>query len=258
MIRKLLVAGLLLRMLVAGQTPGAASRTPSGARLTIESRTVPVMVRLDTAFLGATPLVDVPVSPGRHVLRCYPSELQSWFFAPTVETLDVAPAGSVRRSLQPLLSYRITSEPWGADVLIGDSAIGVTPCVLATPDTMGVVRFLLEGYQKDEAVFSASQPHVHVFLAPLQEQGPPGAPGSLASGLPQRQMPIYLSTAATVITGIAAVYLKMKADSYYQDYQSTGNSGTLSRVRAYDTASGIALAASEISFLTLTVVLLSR
>jgi hypothetical protein len=93
---------------------------------------------------------------------------------------------------------------------------------------------------------------------PLTPRGSTRPRYALSSEAPRGQLPIYLSTAATILTGFAAVYLKMKADSYYDDYQLTGNPGTLNRTRGYDTASGIALAASEISLLTLTFILLSR
>jgi len=255
---KLLAFAVILRGLAAGQVRDGVSVSSVDARITIESRTVPVLIRLDTTFLGATPLIDLAVTPGTHLLRYYPSAMRSWFSPPVLETLFVEPSSSVRRLLQPLLAYHLTSEPYGASVMSGDSTIGVTPCVLSTADTMGVITFSLDDYRKTEAVFSASGPHIHVVLMPLTRPGSSHPLESLSGDAPRRQIPIYLSTAATIITGFTAVYLKMKADSYYDDYQLTGNPSTLSRTRAYDTASGIALAASEISLLTLTFILLSR
>lgn len=255
---KLLALAFILRALATAQTGGGDPLSAEGARLTIESRTVPVLVRLDTTFLGSTPLRDLPITAGTHVLRYYLSESRSWFFPPTLDTLIVEPGSSVRRLLEPSLSYRITSEPYGATVLLGDSTVGVTPCILSTADTMGIISFSRDNYRKTEAMFSASNPNVHVILSPLPGGGSPEPFESLSTESPNKQLPIYLSTAATVITGITAVYLKMKADSYYNDYQITGNPGTLSRIRTYDTAAGIALAGTEISLLTLTFILLSR
>jgi len=241
---------------LSSDTVTTDQRSTAG-ELTIESRTVPVIVYDDTLLIGTTPIVRRSLDTGRHVLRYYSSGTQSWFNPPLLDTVVVESLSVIHRMVIPSFMFRITSEPYGATVFHGDSLMGTTPLILTTTDTMGIVTVLKENYQKTEVLYSVSHPSPHIILLPL-----PGAAVSpfepLVRESPGKHLPIYLTTAATVISGVAAAYLKMKADSYYDDYRLTGSRSALDRLHAYDTAAGIALAASEISFFTLTIVLFTH
>ncbi|TAK66287.1 MAG: PEGA domain-containing protein [Bacteroidetes bacterium] len=70
--------------------------------------------------------------------------------------------------------------------------------------------------------------------------------------------PLYLTTAGAVVSGAVAVYFKLQADEYYQDYQNTGDEAVLDKVKTNDTISGIALGVCELNLVALTYLLLSR
>ncbi len=223
--------------------------------LTVQSENEHVSVYCDTAFLGTAPLVRIPVETGTRVFRFTRSEGKRWYSTAIAETIVVRDGEEIARQIKFPLVRHITSVPDGASVMVGDSVIGSTPMFLESSSLEGMITVLREGYE------SATLPvHDDVHVVLIRHEIGSGFEISpyLVSDEGNNHTSLYLTAGATVLTGAAAAFFKIQADSYYSDYRRTGNSSDLDNVRKYDLYSGISLAASQISLFILAYHLLSQ
>ncbi|OLD67660.1 MAG: hypothetical protein AUI33_10195, partial [Ignavibacteria bacterium 13_1_40CM_2_61_4] len=216
--------------------PADTAATSQAPILEVRTERPGVRVYADTAYLGATPLAPVRISEGMHIIHYVPPETHSWLNPAVIETLTAHPGEHLVRTV----AFR------------NGSVLGLTPLDLRLPSPLSVVTVSKEGYQEASIPLAGDQREVHVLLH-ASEGGSPAPPSAYLSGERSKSaLPIYITTGATVLTGAAAAYFKIKADNYYDDYRRTGDEGKLSQVRQLDVASGITLAASELSLFTLT------
>jgi hypothetical protein len=234
------------------------STSVAEATLTIRSGIAGVKVFADSVYLGPTPLDSVRVSAGTHVFRFIHPEERSWLYPAIIETITLAPSGHLNRTIDFPAMYHITSEPYGATVRSGDSLLGQTPIFLPSTSIKNLLTITKDGYETQSVPMSIDRPEVRVALKSLHGPGFEKRGEYLSTEQSKSSLGIYLTTGATVVTGVAAAYFKIRADSYYSDYQQTNDPALLSKVRTNDTISGISLAASEFSLLMLTYLLLSR
>lgn len=226
--------------------------------LTIHSRPDSLRIYLDTLFLGMTPLNEVPVAAGTHTLALFHVADKRWSAFAYAETLVIREGEHVTRELSLPTIYHLVTDPYGASVFLDDSLLGLTPLYLFAGPEAKMFKVTKAGFEEQLVPVGGDATEVRVALKPL-----PGAPPTrsslfLSSDESNNPLPIYLSTGAAVVSGVAAAYWKTRADSYYADYRQSGDPSTLDHVRHFDLLSGIALVTSEISFLLLTYQLISR
>ncbi len=232
--------------------------TAAVARISVRTSPPGAKVFCDTLYLGTTPIDSVIIPSGWHTLTYVQPDAESWYSGSLKETLVVRPSESVdRRPVFPSIC-RITSTPFGASVVIGDSVVGETPLLLANIAEGTRITFEKEGFEKLEFPFHSSSGGLHVDLTHLSTSGLSDNEPYLTGIRTKSDLPIYLTTSASVITGVVAAYCKIKADSYYNDYSQNGDQRALTNMRRMDTISGISLVASEVSFMTLCYLLISR
>ena len=222
--------------------------------LKVKSVRQPVLVYNDTTLLGETPLSQL-FPAGRHIIR-FASPGKDWNTFSVAETIMVQPGDTLVRNIAVPTYYSVTSEPYGAQVIMNDSVIGSTPFLLVSTTETQSITLVKEEYEPENIFLSPDLPHVHILLKPQPEKSLPRS--YLSNPKPYNDTPIYLSTAATILGGITAAYCKVKADNLYAEYQQTGDASLISRVKSYDTASGIALGLSEAGLVFLSYLLLSR
>ena len=227
------------------------------ASLNVHSNISGVKIYLDTMFLGVTPLDSVSVEGGTHIMKSIHPDSRSWLQSSIVETVVVQAGEHLNRMARFPVVYRITSEPYGAEIRLGDSVVGRTPLSLPLTSEKAFVTFSMEGFDDETVPVTSETREVHVLLR--SKTGSPSDPNSFLSlEQSKNSLPLYITTGATVVTGLAAAYMKIKADNYYGSYRQTGDVARLDHVRRLDLLSGISLAASQLSLLTLTYFLLSR
>ncbi len=256
---------VLLVCLVCGYSSSASGIPPESAdsaassgrlsSLTVECSIPGVRVFLDSAMIGIAPLTDSLVERGSHVLRFVHPEGNNWLHPAMAETLSFEASSNMTRTCRFPAIYHITSEPSGARVLVGDSLLGATPLYTEIPAGTGVVRLSREGFV--EAQVPLSSPELFAPLSPLPGTIPPRSP-FLSYEQSKNSTPLVLAAGATVLTGAAAAYWKIRADGVYNDYQQSGDARLLDDVRRFDAYSGISLAASQISLLILSYLLFSH
>jgi hypothetical protein len=230
----------------------------TGASVTFQSDRAGVKVYDDTLLIGTTPFNSVQVEAGTHIFRYVHPEERSWLYTAIRETVTLAASEQHTCVINFPVIFHITSEPYGAMIRSGDSVLGQTPLLVPSDSVGNIITLMKDGYETAEIPLYTDQQNIHIKLvkingALLDEKA------EYLSGEPSHSNTnIYIATGATVVTGIAAVYFKTKADSYYGEYRLTNDPRLLDKVRTYDTVSGISLAASEIGIFVLSYLLLSR
>jgi formylglycine-generating enzyme required for sulfatase activity len=173
-------------------------KLPGLVDLTVEPQ-VGARVRLDGEPLGATPMADVEIRPGRHRL-----EFVAERYLTEVRELDVV-GGGERQSVNVVLTpswapVSFSSNPAGAEVLIDGMPLGVTPVELELSAGEREVEFRLAGYNawRDTVVVYADQPETVPSVQLTQADGrvelttnPEGAAVSV-NGQFQGQTPLTL------------------------------------------------------------------
>jgi formylglycine-generating enzyme required for sulfatase activity len=119
-------------------------RLPGLVTLTTEPA-VGAQVHLDGELLGATPLTDAEITPGRHRL-----EFTAARYLSEVQEIEVV-GGGERQILAVVLTpnwapITLTSDPVGAQVLVDGAAAGVTPVTLELGAGERQLELRLRGY----------------------------------------------------------------------------------------------------------------
>lgn len=228
------------------------------ATISIRSQLAGIKVFIDTLFFGVIPIDSQLIAEGRHVLRFIHPDSTNWLYPAITETVVIHSSEHLERTVEFPHLYYITSNPYGATVRYHNTIVGTTPLILSTILDKNLITMLKDGFEEVITVLPADGNELDVALKPSKNFPENRSSIFLRNGQENNSTPIYLSTGTAIASGVAAAYLKIRADKYYQDYRQTGNNGTLKRVRKLDIASGISLAVSEISIFTLCYLFLSR
>lgn len=247
--------------LAAGDVPhDSSSSTSAPSSLSIQSIPESALVMIDAKLEGSTPVTIDSIKPGIHIVILQHPDLESWLTEPISDTIQVD--RGERKVLRYNLRARhlITTTPFGAEVVLGDSVIGSTPLVTGPKMEGQSLTLRRSGYEAAIIHLSAGQSGiVDVPLRKVWQDDGNGEPylrdadsqGSGSAG-------VYLSGAATVVSGFAAAYFKIKADNRYQQFLDTNDGRLLSQTHRLDTAAGLAIAATQIGLGLFTYFIFSR
>ena len=151
----------------------------------------------------------------------------------------------------------ITSQPYGATVKENGDFLGETPLYISSTGSHRLISLNKDGYQ------STTMPLDHDVRVSLQPNAGTMTGGGetspyLSINRTKSALPIYLTTAASVLAGATAAYFKIKADDAYGDYRQNGDQASLDRVHRDDTLAGVSLVLCEVNILALTYFLFSH
>jgi hypothetical protein len=230
------------------------------ASLTITTGNDSAVVVMDSVRRGMTPLTVDSLAPGTHILRLAQGEMTSWLTGTLRDTVRCI-AGE-HRTLRYSFPRRvmIVTDPSGAMLFAGDSAIGATPIVLAVPPdgVPGGFSAVKDGYER--AILPLPPGGNGITRAALhklwQSEPPEGALVKESNGT-RSSFNVYAAGGVTLIAGAAAAYFKIKADNRNADYQASGNPALRDETRRLDTAAAVSLLVTQIGFGFLTYVLLA-
>ena len=261
----LMMVVLCQRSFAGGKKPDSATMQSDSstivlrATISIHSATEGVRVYIDSQFVGTVPFDSLSIAAGLHVLRFVHPQTVQWLRTTIEETLSLHAREHISRTIVfPETSF-IISEPYGAIVRINGTIVGETPLYFSQNEILTFVTLSKNGYCEMTIPFSNS---MSVVLQPLDSS--PTAIGTttmspfLSENQSKSSLPVYLTTAATIVAGAAAAYFKIKADNAYGDYRRNGDLNSLEIVHRNDRASGISLVICEVNLLALTYFLFSR
>jgi formylglycine-generating enzyme required for sulfatase activity len=112
------------------------------------------IVTIDNALVGPAPYGPVELQPGHHSVS-----VQSERFLPFVGAVDVPGLGRAEEMFVQLVprwsDVSITSEPGGADILVGEDTIGTTPAVVQLLEGTHKVSVVASGFSAWDGVVEA-------------------------------------------------------------------------------------------------------
>lgn len=216
--------------------------------LTVQSAPESAHVMLDGRFIGFTPITIDSIKPGVHLLTIQHPDVENWFAEPTSDTINIPPEEQKVLRYDLRARYFITSTPFGADVVLGDSIIGTTPIVAVPSSVHQSLMLRKSGYEPMSIQLPTDRSGV--ISVPLKKMWQNDGNGDTYFKDSDAKGPgsagLYISGAATLISGVAAAYFKIKADDKYQQYLNSNDGKILSQTHRLDTAAGIAIAATQL------------
>lgn len=245
--RRIAVVGLMM----FSALPGLQAQEATGV-LSIQTDVDSAVVFLDSAKVGATPLLLRDVGPGFHRLKVVHPDVGNWLTGSITDSVEIK-AGE-EKSLRYVFERRflVLSIPSGADVVIRDSVRGSTPYLLSLggEEALPLITLRRPGYDTTEVTLSDAARGVKTVSLKKHWHPEPGeeAQEELATGDEGSSFHIYLAGAATVLAGAAAAYFKIQADNKNNEYLQNPTSSLRSETRRLDTASALCLTASQVGF----------
>jgi hypothetical protein len=247
------VGGVLWSASVAGgeERPSGAPDTLQSFSVTIQCNTDSARVMLDHVYAGKTPLQIDTLKPGIHFLKILHPDLSNWTSGSIADSFSLPQSGPLALRYTFDRKIFIISRPFAAGVYVRDSLLGYTPLLFTTDQKSAAPRVTIQkdGYETAICDLAAAQRGVvTAVLTPRWQKDP------LESSLPGEEnlrrsssWRLYVTGATTVLSGIAAAYLKIQADEKYASYGTTADPVLLSETHRLDRASAIALVATQVS-----------
>lgn len=226
----------------------SSNSVPPHGLLTIESTPESAYVQVDGRYVGRAPVSIDSLSPGTHILTLQHPAVESWLTQPRADTISIA--GGEHKVLRYNLSsrYFITSTPFGAEVFADDSVVGTTPLVTSPSLSPEQITLQKAGYEPASLHLTVNQGGV--VSIPLKKEWQNNGNGESYfkdyDGRAPKSAGLYISGVATILSGAAAAYFKIKADDRYQQYLSSNNGSLLTQTNRLDTAAGIAIVATQL------------
>jgi len=217
-----------------------------------------VKIFLDSVLIGVTPVESLRIEAGLHVLWFIHPDGNNWSHPAIIESLYLHPMEICERKITFPSFYDLTTYPFGAKVSVTDSIKGTTPLRLSLMPGENFVTLSKDGFETVVVSLPPGGGPVHIVLKTTGELSSDKSAMFLNSRSADNLIPLYVSAGGAIAGGFTAAYLKIKADSYYQEYNRTGDNRMLDRVKRLDTVSGISLAVSEISLIIVSYLLFSR
>jgi hypothetical protein len=231
-------------------TPETDSSNTAALRcsLAIESTPESAYVLVDGRLAGQTPISVDSLGSGIHILTLQHPDVENWLTEPIIDTVKLL--GGEHKALRYSLGtrYFITSIPFGAEVLVSDSVIGTTPIVTSPPLSLESITLRKAGYEPTSVRPAVNQGGI--ISIPLKKIWQNDENGwsyfKDNDGKSSKSAGLYIAGTATILSGVAAAYFKIKADDRYQQYLGSNNSSFLSQTNRLDTAAAIAIVATQV------------
>ena len=256
----LLAMACTLGLTWSGAVASDSASVETRAVLSVDTGADTALVIIDSIRRGTTPLTIDSLAPGKHIIRLVNTDLSSWLTGAINDTLQLH-AGE-RRALRYIFDRRvmIITDPSGAVVFAGDSALGNSPLVLSLSSGAPSGAFSVEKQGYERTVVPLPPGRGGIMRAVLkklwQSEAPEGALVNESTG-DRSSLRLYVAGGATLLSGIAAAYFKIRADNRNADFLAHGSPALRDETRRLDTAAAISLLATEIGFGFLTYFLLA-
>jgi len=231
------------------------------AFISVASQYPGLPVLIDGKEAGFTPLQYWPLPPGKHEIAVKRARPESWLDFDWAEICSLKAGDTLNFAPRFQRGYSINSTPFGAEVFVNDILQGTTPCIVRLPEgEMAHVEIRKAGYQTEhlqvgETPGAVAEIRLYtVELKPEQNLPLVQEVEKTRHGFRlHRNRRISLAAAGlSLASGITAIFLKDKADYFYDQYLTAGlpenRERFFQRTEDYDRYSGIATAVFEASF----------
>lgn len=223
------------------------------ATISIDSSPSMSWVRIDSILVGRTPLTDIEVSAGSHLIHVAPPKGGVWNYEDKFIEILVAEGEDTTLSIQFDRPVFINSIPYGAHLRTNHEHIGITPLYVPFESNSGAsFQIVKEGYEPYQFVLDKPDP----IIAKLkrkegyteQEKKKPRFFGLM----PKKHVKSkFTLLALTVAAHWTSFYLKNRADQKYDDYLQTADPQLMNKywdeTKKFDRLSEISLGVSYVA-----------
>lgn len=200
-------------------------------------------VYIDSELVGRTPIVNLKIKVGTYTLKIKNPELSDWLEQDITQKIEIKENDTLNLSLTFEKFIKISSNPFSADIFLGDSVIGTTPAILKLKNLLGkTLKITKKGYKDAEVFVDGKTQKIEVNLTPQN-----GIETELRTEPKDKLKTVIPIAGASVASGVISVYFKAKADKLYEEYLKTGDISKLNAVRTYDKIAGLTLIIFELT-----------
>ena len=233
---------LIIQPVLAQQTTFSINSIPSQS-----------WVRVDSVLVGRTPLTDIRVDAGRHIIHVAPPKGGVWNYED--KFIEIFVSGKQDTVLSVLFDKPvfINSIPYGAHLRSNHEHIGITPLYVPFESNSGAAfQIIKEGYEPYEFILEEPEP----IIAKLQKKKgyteQENKKPRFFGLMPKRHAKSkFTLLALTVAAHWTSFYLKNVADEKYDDYLRTANPQQMHKywdeTKKYDRFSEISLGVSYVA-----------
>lgn len=241
------------------QRGDSTSQLQERCHITVTSNLENAIVILDGSHVGTTPCSIDTLVQGMHHIKVLHPDIQSWLTEMFDDSLELKLGETKSLSYNFHARFTLTSEPFDATVMLGDSLIGKTPLVMQIPMGSSALRIAKPGFETTSPLLTdMSQSFYSVPLKNVTGDDENNDMFKNTTANNQQRWPLYATGAGTVLSGAIAAYLKVRADNTFADYRATGNPALLSKTNRLDTGAAIALIVTQIQLGLFTYFILSE
>ncbi len=221
--------------------------------LSINSEPQKALVYIDSELIGLTPIVNLKVKSGTYILKVKNPEISDWLESDYEQKIEIKVGDTLNLFVTFDKYVKINSIPFGADIFLGDSILGVTPSIFKLRELVGKrLKISKKGYEEVEIFVDGKARKIDVNLKPKN-----GIDDELRRGSRDKLKMVLPIAGVSLSSGLVSIYFKMKADALYDEYVKTGDTGKLNTIKTYDRISAFTLIIFEATTLLGIYILLS-
>lgn len=220
------------------------------ARISINSNPPQSWVRIDSVLVGRTPLTDVQVQVGSHLIHIAPPKGGVWNYEDKLIEISLAENQDTTLSVLFDKPVFINSIPYGAHLRASHEHIGITPLYVAFESNRGTsFQITKEGYEPYDFVLENPEPVMAKLKVKKGYTEQQNEKPRLFGLMPKKHVKSkFTLLALTVAAHWSAFYLKNIADQKYDDYLRTADPQLMHKywdeTKRYDRFSDISLGVS--------------
>jgi PEGA domain len=252
----------LLFLLIATLAFTQESKPAEQAVIIVEASHAGFPVLIDGKEVGFTPLRNWPLPPGKHEIAVKRSSPESWLDFDWTEACSLQAGDTLKLVAHFSKGYSLNSTPFGAEVFVNGVLQGSTPMVLRVPESeVANVEIRKAGYQSAQLQIGqtneAGQPETRLYAVTLQPEQEAARFHEVEEShrrfhVSKNRRLAWAAASMSLASGVAAIFLKDRADHFYEQYLTTGipapREKAYQRAVDYDRYSGIATGVFEASF----------
>jgi hypothetical protein len=224
----------------------------TSSKLSIFSQPKGCWVRIDSVLVGKTPLLELELLPGRHIVLVYPPQNGIWNIENQQYSIEVKPGQS--KTLQAVFQPQvyINTSPYGAAIYSDTAFIGKTPIYLPFEKVRGKsFTIQKDGYKPQSFIIDTPLPRFFQLEKDKSFIAEKHKPDFLGVIPKQHLKSKFTLLALSVVSHWTAFYLKNIADDNFRNYQRATDQQNIKRywdqTQKYDRLSDISLGISYAS-----------
>ena len=235
---------LILLILLAG----CVYATNGDSHINVYSKHEGVGIRIDSIWIGKTPIHNYPISSGKHTVEAINAEPGIWQNANYMAEVNIPSRRDTTIWVKFEKWVKINSIPYHAQLFYENNLMGKTPINISFQENQGkLFRLEKQGFETTEFTLSSDEPYT-IKMHPLNINPAESEQSFFYSMVHNRFKLKMLLITGSVVTHWMAFALKNVADDNINKYHKTTNPAEMEKywneTRRYDRYSEISLGVS--------------